>query len=260
MGHRPVVRRRPLVPPPLRSLRRARVVTSEFHRLTRQIDAAHARGGPTAELQRQLDAIGGRQAYQDASALTTSRHRTSKFVFSRLVKHGLGPPGPGHAPLPLLEIGAVNLDLSSVPRWLRTRAIDLRSTHPRIEERDFFTLRPRGAYAVVVCSMVLNCVEDPSRRGTMLLGCRAHLCLGGLYFLMLPLRCLTHSPFMTEQHLTRVLAAAGFEVVETKCSPRVAFVLSRAVAPLADPTPFRPPARRIAEGRLTNDFAVTYAD
>ena len=256
-------RRRPLVPPPLRSLRVARQVTSEFHRLTRQLDAARKRGESTQELQQQLDALGGRQAYQEASQLTTARHRTSKWVFSRLTKHGFSQPGPGKPPLEVLEIGAVNLDLSSVPRWLHTRAIDLRSSHPRIEQRDFLTLVPASSYDAVVCCMVLNCVEDASARGTMVLACRAHLRPGGLFFLMLPLRCLTASPYMDATHLERLLACAGFQVVEATQSPKVAFLLVRAVPQLGDHTAFKPPPRRIVpdgSSRLSNDFAITFAD
>ena len=257
----PAKRRRPLVPPPLRSLRVARSVTSAFHRLTRQLDAARKRGEATQEVQQQLDALGGREAYQEASQLTTSRFRTSRWVFSRLTKHGFRPR-PGQPPLDVLEIGAVNLDLSSVPRWLHTRAIDLRSTHPRIEQRDFLTLVPASAYDVVVCCMVLNCVEDAGRRGTMLLACRAHLRPAGLLFLMLPLRCLTASPYMTATHLERLLACAGFEVVESTRSPKVAFLLARAMPHLADHSAFAPPPKRIVSGgsRLTNDFAITFAD
>ena len=92
-----------------------------------------------------------RAAYQEASALTTSRHRTAKYVFALLTRHGLRP-GRGEPPLPLLEVGAVNTQLLSVP-WLAVRAIDLRSTHPRIEQRDFFTLSPAAEFGAVVCSM-----------------------------------------------------------------------------------------------------------
>ena len=92
----------------------------------------------------------------------------------------------------------------------------------------------------------------------MLLSCRAHLRPGGLLFLMLPLRCLTASPYMTATHLERLLACAGFEVVESTQSPKVAFLLARAVPHLADHSAFAPPPKRIVSGnRLTNDFAIT---
>ena len=54
--------------------------------------------------------------------------------------------------------------------WLEVRAIDLHSSDPRIEELDFFELAPEGAFQVAVCSMVLNCVPEPARRGRSLAG------------------------------------------------------------------------------------------
>lgn len=255
------LRRAPLVPPPLRSLARARTVTSEFHRLTRAMQAAREAGAPVAQLQAELEALGGRAAYQAASALTTARHRTAKYVFSALTRLGLRP-APGAPPLPLLEVGAVNTQLISVP-WLATRAIDLRSSHPRIEQRDFFTLRPAAAFRVVVLAMVLNCVPSAASRGRMLLCCRAHVRPGGLLFVMLPLRCLTSSPFCSWERFAAALACAGFELVESKESPKVAFILARAVAQLADHRPFRMTQRaggREGDGLTKNDFAVAFED
>jgi hypothetical protein len=130
-------------------------------------------------------------------------------VFSSLTRHGLRPAA-GAPPLPLLEVGAVNTQLLSVP-WLAVRAIDLRSSHPRIEERDFFDLAPAAAFGAVVSSMVLNCVPDAASRGAMLRGMRAHLREGGMLFVMLPLRCVTHSRFTTRASFADALAAAGFE-------------------------------------------------
>ena len=126
----------------------------------------------------------------------------------------------------------MNTQLLSVP-WLATRAIDLRSTHPRIEQLDFFALAPAAQFGAVVCAMarrarlalrralaltrartlrqVLNCVPDALARGAMLRGLRAHLRQGGLAFIMLPLRCVASSPFTTRQTFTDALAAAGLE-------------------------------------------------
>ncbi len=225
-----------------------------------------------------------RAAYQEASALTTARHRTAKFVFAALTRHGLRP-ARGEPPLPLLEVGAVNTQLLSVP-WLATRAIDLRSTHPRIEQLDFFALAPAAQYGAVVCAMarqhatpcfaradaallllqVLNCVPDALARGAMLRGLRAHLRPGGLCFVMLPLRCVASSPFTTRDTFAAALAAAGLEVLETKESPKVAFICARAVA-LPDAAArraaaarFRDPPPVVVRGaELTNTFAVAFA-
>ena len=230
-----------------------------------------------------------RAAYQEASALTTARHRTAKYVFAALTRHGLRP-ARGEPPLPLLEVGAVNTQLLSVP-WLATRAIDLRSTHPRIEQLDFFALAPAAQYGAVVCAMarphatpclarsvaallaltlrllqVLNCVPDALARGAMLRGLRAHLRPGGLCFVMLPLRCVASSPFTTRDTFAAALAAAGLEVLETKESTKVVFICARAVtmpdaaARRAAAARFRDPPPVVARGaELTNTFAVAFA-
>ncbi len=74
-----------VVPPPLRSQKLARRITSRFHELT----AEQALG---RDVSVELRNLGGREAYQRASQLSTSlcRH-TTKFVLSRLVKMGFGP-------------------------------------------------------------------------------------------------------------------------------------------------------------------------
>jgi 25S rRNA (adenine2142-N1)-methyltransferase len=247
---------------PLRSLARARAVTSRFHELTQELKQRRAAGEDTASVQAALNSLGGRDAYQEASVLTTERHKTSRFVYSTLQSMGLRPQA-GEPPLRLLEVGAVNLQLSSCP-WLSTRAIDLRSTHPRIEEMDFFSLRPRGAFTAVVCSMIMNCVPDASSRGRMLLGLRAHLAVGGLAFVMLPLRCLESSRHCSWRLFETALACAGLQVVSRKTSPKVAFIAARAVTELAAvPDSLRPPAlgkREGARSSSSSDFSVCFAD
>jgi len=142
-------------------LKQARHVTSEFHRIHYKLEEAenseinesaktpfHGKIG----LRRQLRELGGRTSYQDASELTTTRHRTSKWVFSMITKLGFRPQ-KNRRPLALLEIGAVNTQLLSIP-WLEVRAIDIQARHPRIEQIDFFDLKPASCYDVVVSSMV----------------------------------------------------------------------------------------------------------
>lgn len=109
------------------------------------------------------------------------------------------------------QVGAVNAQLLSVP-WLSVKAIDLRPCLPSIEKADFLTLTPSAQYDVVVCAMVLNCVPTATDRGTMLLKMRAHLKSSGHAFIVIPLRCLNESPFMTPAYFDQALAAAGFEV------------------------------------------------
>ncbi|MDA9098134.1 BMT2 family SAM-dependent methyltransferase [bacterium] len=226
---------KPLVPSAMKSLKRARHVTSEFHRIQRELNAV-AGGGTGAkgrsnahgssvhskkELEQQLEGLGGRQAYQEASVLTTQRHRTCKWVFAVLTKRGMRP-GKNESPLKLLEVGAVNTQLLSVP-WLNVRAIDIKSQHPRIEQKNFFDIKAKQLYTVVVCSMVLNCVATAAKRGKMLALAHAHLKPGGYFFLMIPRRCIENSPFCDEKILTQSLDALGMQVIDQKMSPKLAF-------------------------------------
>ena len=225
---------KPLVPSAMKSLKRARRVTSEFHRIHREMEVtakasnneSSAGAAATArvkkqKLERELHELGGRQAYQEASVLTTTRHRTCKWIFAIITKLGLRPT-KNQSPLKLLEVGAVNTQLLSVP-WLAVRAIDIKAQHPRIEQIDFFDVTPACCYNAVVLSMVLNCVSTALKRGRMLALVRDHLLPGGHLFLMIPRRCIENSPYCSFSTISDALSVVGLKVVETKLSPKVAF-------------------------------------
>lgn len=246
---------RPLVPPAMKSLKRARRVTSEFHRIQREMvsnespaawkdSSAAAKAKKHKLLELELRELGGRQAYQEASVLTTGRHRTCKWIFSVVTKLGLRPT-KNQSPLKLLEVGAVNTQLLSVP-WLDVRAIDIKAQHPRIEQIDFFDLKPKCCYDAVVLSMVLNCVSTPLKRGRMLSLVRDHLLPGGYLFLMIPRRCIENSPYCSFSIISEALSIVGLKVVETKLSPKVAFFCAQ-----------RMRASHEASGDITSNFRVT---
>lgn len=77
----------PIAPPPLmKSRKRARVVTTLFHkysrRLTKALQVKDASG--VKHYQEEIDRIGGRAEYQRASRLNTSLHSTSRWVLGVL--------------------------------------------------------------------------------------------------------------------------------------------------------------------------------
>eukprot|EP00566_Odontella_aurita_P021024 CAMPEP_0113530830 /NCGR_PEP_ID=MMETSP0015_2-20120614/3165_1 /TAXON_ID=2838 /ORGANISM="Odontella" /LENGTH=361 /DNA_ID=CAMNT_0000429611 /DNA_START=77 /DNA_END=1159 /DNA_ORIENTATION=- /assembly_acc=CAM_ASM_000160 len=80
----------PLAPPTMRSRKRARKVTTLFHKYTHERDRAIARGDleKVAEASQQIEKIGGREEYQRASQLSTSFHSTSKWVLGVLGQKG----------------------------------------------------------------------------------------------------------------------------------------------------------------------------
>mmetsp|Transcript_13456 Transcript_13456/g.54008 ORF Transcript_13456/g.54008 Transcript_13456/m.54008 type:complete len:193 (-) Transcript_13456:650-1228(-) len=170
---------------------------------------------------------------------------------------------------PGLEIGAVNTQLLDCPQ-LETRAIDLRASHPRIERRDFFALPEDLRFDIVVCALVLNCVETAARRGAMLAKIRRHLgpprddetssTNKGLLFLVVPRTCVERSRAMRPARFAEVLAEAGFgEIVDRRESPKLLHLCLRATAPAtagdgrADvvPSSSAQPKRR-----PTNDFDI----
>ena len=113
---------------------------------------------------------------------------------------------------------------------LQVKAIDLRSTNPRIEQKDFFELTlSEQPYDVLVNSMVINCVTTPEQRGRMLTLCYNQLRPGGVCFLTLPKLCLIQSKYMTRSYFEQILTkGVGFELDSTKDSPKLAFfVLKR---------------------------------
>ena len=289
----------PLAPPPaMRSRKKARVVTTLFHKYTRDRELALQQGDMdrVKECDIKIEEMGGRQEYQRASQLSTAHHSTSKWVIGELKKSGwlYGIPEGMHETTKktkrkvprrktrLLEVGAINTELLNAAKEKETdiegngtvskyqldvRSIDLQSSHDGIEEADFLTfpLCHRDLdqrHDVVVCSMVINCVPTPEQRGTMLTRLFHQLRPGGLCFLTLPKLCLTQSPFMTPQRFQSLLSTAGvgFEVEETKESPKVSFFILRRPLDVPQETSLNPQwttMHQINKGKkYRNRFAV----
>ena len=233
-------RQRPLAPAPLRSLKRARKVTTVFHRLSRQLTAAEAKGDETeiARITKEIEEAGGREAYQQASQVSTAVHSTSKWVVSYMVGNGWshGVPvddGSGRRSTRLLEVGAINTQLLEAAQRsngkLAVTAIDLKSSHAGIEEADFlhFPLPDDGAYDVIVCSMVLNCVNTAEDRGKMICRLYDFTVPNGLVFMTIPKTCLELSPYLDIPAFSEILEAVGFEIAQQKSSPKLCFFILR---------------------------------
>jgi 25S rRNA (adenine2142-N1)-methyltransferase len=249
---------KPIVKPPMKSRKKARRVTTLFHKYTREREIAVREGDKLAiqDLDQKIVDIGGREEYQRASQLNTSFHSTSKWVLSYLlhnknwlaegivddtidVKGGGTTTSTDRAKrkVKLLEVGAINTVLieaaeKQYQKTLSVKAIDLRSSHEKIEEIDFFQLEylhmdPNLRYDAIVCSMVLNCLTTPEERGKMLCLLRNHLRPGGILFLTIPLLCLTQSPYITKERFMNLLEGMGLKVIESKESPKIAFFVLR---------------------------------
>jgi hypothetical protein len=71
---------------PVNSLKHARRVVSNHHKLTSKLHAHKGSTEVAAELQKQLDDNGGIRSYQEASALSTNAHSTSKCAHGPVLK------------------------------------------------------------------------------------------------------------------------------------------------------------------------------
>lgn len=88
----------PIIKAKVRSQKHGRVVTSQYHKYTAQRDAAREEGRmqDVQAAEAKLVEIGGVDAYQEASAVSTALHSTSKWVVKALRAKGLTkPPSSG---------------------------------------------------------------------------------------------------------------------------------------------------------------------
>ena len=255
----------PLAPPKMKSRKRARQTTTNFHRLMTERDLALKKGdkNKAKSCEKRLDEMGGRAEYQRASQVSTSFHSTSKWVLGHLAKigwlYGIKRKDNPRRTTRILEVGAINTELldsvgmvapgkrkkdeiethssSSFSRRpknnIHVRAIDIHSMEERIEEADFLELPlkspndPTERYDVIVCSMVLNCVTTAVDRGKMLALLYHQLRPGGMCFFTIPKFCVTKSAFLTPGLFKKMLGkdGVGFNVKSTKESPRIAFFI-----------------------------------
>ncbi|KPI41622.1 uncharacterized protein AB675_9343 [Cyphellophora attinorum] len=174
---------------PTQSSKHTRTTIRSYHTLQKRLHQARkaAHGGDAAliaSLETQLSNLGGLEAtklrppqakHRNAAETRLGRMGTAAGQGNRdsnrngiLVKK-LGPP------LRILEVGALSTaNALNVPGQTVVRRVDLRSTNPGIEERDFMTMNPSekwqgtAGYDVLSLSLVVNFVGDPSARGDML--------------------------------------------------------------------------------------------
>eukprot|EP00605_Chrysophyceae_sp_TOSAG23-4_P001186 GSChrysophyteH1.ASY1.ANO1.1295.1 assembled CDS len=215
----------PIGGPSLKSRKKAREVTSQYHSIRNEIEILRVkhngdihksdssvevgensslkseskkyihetdRASKIEALEQQLVKLGGTNSYQQASIISTQHFKTSRWVLGTIEQL----LGRTRTLLSVLEVGAINTQLQKAP-WLDVRSIDVHSQHPLIEELDFFHLKVECNFDVCVSSMVVNCVPQPSRRGEMLLRMRCVLARDdSVLLLVLPARCVD-SPHLT---------------------------------------------------------------
>ncbi|KAH9966484.1 nucleolus protein [Russula dissimulans] len=210
--------------------RASRAVIRRFHTLLKQQKSAH--GDTLADVNREIEELGGLENYQRMSCIGQSGDRgggSEKVLIGWLklmgwegAHHqnrdwkGRGKEGKQR----LLDVGAVRPDnYRGCAAWLDVTAIDLRSRHPSILERDFLLMdlsEHREAWDMICLSLVLNFVPDAKDRGRMLVQAHSMIRSGGLCFIALPLPCVDNSRYMTLEHMRELMDVIGFSQREVR--------------------------------------------
>ncbi|GMH57751.1 hypothetical protein TL16_g02458, partial [Triparma laevis f. inornata] len=210
----------------------ARKITTKFHQLTSKKHALKESDSEAiSRIEEELIELGGRDAYQKASQLNTSIFSTSKWVWGKLSLTGKAFGRKVNASKPkertpskVLEIGAINTQLLdfTAKGLCETRAIDINSQSPRIEEANFLSadFEP-GAQDAIVCSMVLNCVPNADLRGEMIKKIDRLMNVRGDVFVVVPLLCLTQSPHINKESYETIWKNLGYELREVRVTPKL---------------------------------------
>ncbi|KAI9346230.1 putative methyltransferase-domain-containing protein [Obelidium mucronatum] len=256
---------------------------NQFHALAKKLAQVRKAGGNLLEeqdLQLQIDALGGLHAYQRAS-LKGGDERSGRGACGKWLVGFLGPlkeelvqAGLSHQKknkksdadnestpvIKLLDIGALNGETySKQSKWIHAQYIDLNPQHANVIAQDFF-LRPiptvPADYFHVVClSLVVNFVDDPERRGIMLMHARKFLLPKGLLFLVLPLPCTANSRYMNHERLKEICIAIGFEEIEFHATKRLSYHLWRRVED-SEFAPTNVDKKMVNDGPGRNNFSI----
>ncbi|KAI5124081.1 hypothetical protein M0805_003908 [Coniferiporia weirii] len=210
-----------------RLIRRFHVLLKRRAQLEK-VRASPENAGALADVDAEIAALGGLEAYQRMSAIGQGDDRGggSERVFVEWLremgvqKERTMQGGTGKGKMKVLEVGALKPDNYALcASWIDAHPIDLRSRHPRIAEQDFLCMdqtEHAGAWDAVSLSLVVNFVPEPRDRGRMLRYAHDMLREGGFLFLALPLPCVSNSRYLTFEHLTRLMQHIGFDLLRER--------------------------------------------
>ncbi|KAF8894424.1 putative methyltransferase-domain-containing protein [Infundibulicybe gibba] len=202
-------------------IRRFHVLSRRKTQLQHQTNGTATQAEALAEVEEEINRIGGLELYQRMSAIGQGNDRGggSERVLIAWLKE-MGMSNPGQDKLRLLEVGALKPDnYVSCASWIAATPMDLRSRHPSILEQDFLLMNEEmhhEKWDLISLSLVLNFVPKPAERGRMLRLAHGMIIPKGYLFLVLPLPCVLNSRYLTIEHLRALMSAAGFEQIKER--------------------------------------------
>ncbi|TPX77998.1 hypothetical protein CcCBS67573_g00752 [Chytriomyces confervae] len=232
-----------------------------------------------ARVKEAIEALGGLHAYQRASLKggdeSKGRGACGKWLVGMLNKYvvpsrdGMGSRKSEEKEesakkvdrLKLLDIGALNGATYAKQRaWIDAEYVDLNPQHANVIRQDFFERPlPRNKadlFDVLCLSLVVNFVDDPERRGIMLMRARQFLVPSGLLFIVLPLPCTKNSRYMTHERIVEICKAIGFEEIEFHFTKRLSYHLWRRVEGHNTKKAVSVEKKMVNPGAARNNFSI----
>lgn len=159
----------------------------------------------------------------------------------------------------LLDVGALS-NYYKQYKYINTRAIDINPQHSSVERIDFFDLPYRKLrYDIIVLSLVINFINNKSKRGEMIKRCRHMLNSGKLLYLVLPYSCVNNSRYITQSILNNdIMNNLAFKCINHRVSRNNKLVMYEYVAiDINDKhnQPINP--KVIKQGDGFNNFSIT---
>ncbi|KAF9052726.1 nucleolus protein [Panaeolus papilionaceus] len=273
------------------SAQSCRTVIRRFHVLLKrkeQLKAEPAGADRTtklAEVEQEIELLGGLERYQELSSLGQRDERgggSERIFISWLKELGVHKDRQDKGKTKMLEVGALKPDnYQSCSSWVAWTPIDLHSRHPDILEQDFLAMDPEqhtNKFDAISLSLVLNFMPSLINRGTVLswllveltseAGCLtgkalrlAHLFLKteGFLFLALPLPCVSNSRYLDFDHLKALMESVGFTELQCRWKPKgkMAYWLYQKSQVKASLNISRfTKKHELRSGKLRNNFAI----
>lgn len=196
----------------------------------------------------EINENGGLQKYQTASMHGQETQRgsdSSKWLFDTVPELKTLKPRA-------LEIGCLSTK-NVISRYCEVMRIDLNSNEPAIIKQDFMDLKPEK-FGLVSCSLVLNFVPTPQKRGEMIQRFRHFLNPDGYLFIVLPLSCLTNSRYCDMDLFVNIMQTQGFKERERHEAKKLVYLCFKLVG---QPVKTSFPKRKIHDGKTMNNFCIT---
>ncbi|KAI9202360.1 putative methyltransferase-domain-containing protein [Polychytrium aggregatum] len=245
-----------------------------YHTLNKQLTQHLSQNNHEAakEAKRKMDELGGLDAYQRAS-LKGGDERKGRGASGRWITDQLRaehqrieatlPTQNPKIKLKLLDVGATSGETyKRLFAWVDVTAIDLNPQCLLVKRQDYFE-RPfpetdDEKFHVVCMSLVINFVGDVAKRGEMLVRTLPFLYPEGLFYIVIPLPCVTNSRYMTHDHFVGLMGQIGFDLIEFHHATKVAYYLFRksADSDSVDPSGVALKKVEINPGPGRNNFAI----